>query len=283
MKKSWNVNLKKHFKKGQTTISDRSKAVLVVVCFLLFLGFYFYRNLDANLKGFYDSRNFRGDIQITGFSWTRPNAGPDVNFIYSETVEGKKISIPLKKSVRFKHLVMPYSNKIDLADGQGIIQGQEKTYDESDRVYRLIIDKAFELNPDRQKIEAELDEKINLHDSFVGSKIELSYFTSNKRDNIHLSSMEQYENGIPYRELKILGGWYDFPFRRLIENGEIYIKIVLPENMSRFKESKYDFKSDLKQLLKKTELPNGWYSLVDDGEQVSEIVEIHDGKVKDCE
>ena len=23
-------------------------------------------------------------------SWTRPNAGPDVNFIYSETVEGKK-------------------------------------------------------------------------------------------------------------------------------------------------------------------------------------------------
>lgn len=96
MKKSWNVNLKKHFKKGQTTISDRSKAFLVVICFLLFLGFYFYRNLDANLKGFYDSRSFRGDIQITGFSWTRPNAGPDVNFIYSETVEGKKISIPLK-------------------------------------------------------------------------------------------------------------------------------------------------------------------------------------------
>lgn len=156
MKKSWNVNLKKHFKKGQTTISDRSKAVLVVVCFLLFLGFYFYRNLDSNLKGFYDSRNFRGDIQITGFSWTRPNAGPDVNFIYSETVEGKKISIPLKKSVRFKHLVMPYSNKIDLAENLGI----ENTYDDFDRAYLPIIEKGFEFSTERIELEAELDKKL---------------------------------------------------------------------------------------------------------------------------
>lgn len=154
MKKSWNVNLKKHFKKGQTTISDRSKAVLVVICFLLFIGFYFYRNLDANLKGFYDSRSFRGDIQITGFSWTRPNAGPDVNFIYSETVEGKKISIPLKKSVRFKHLVMPYSNKIDLAENLRV----ENTYDDFDRAYLPIIEKGFEFSTERIELESVLSE-----------------------------------------------------------------------------------------------------------------------------
>lgn len=68
MKKRWNVDLKKNLKKGQTTISDQSKGILVVICFLVFLGFYFYRNLESNLKGFYASRNFRGDIQITGFS-----------------------------------------------------------------------------------------------------------------------------------------------------------------------------------------------------------------------
>ena len=185
MKKSWNVNLKKHFKKGQTTISDRSKAFLVVICFLLFLGFYFYRNLDANLKGFYDSRSFRGDIQITGFSWTRPNAGPDVNFIYSETVEGKKISIPLKKSVRFKHLVMPYSNKIDLAENLGI----ENTYDDFDRAYLPIIEKGFEFSTERIELEAELDKKINEYSAFSGSWIEISLSPFKKRGNNYFSLM----------------------------------------------------------------------------------------------
>lgn len=276
MKKSWNVNLKKHFKKGQTTISDRSKAVLVVVCFLLFLGFYFYRNLESNLKGFYDSRNFRGDIQITGFSWTRLNAGPDVNYIYSETIEGKKVSIPLKKSVRFKHLVMPYFNKIDMAKNQGI----ENTYDDFDRAYLPIIEKGFEFSTERIELEAELDKKINEYSAFSGSWIEISLPPFKKRGNNYFSLMEQYENGIPNSELKILGGWYEVSYSSFIESGDIYVKIISPENMSRFKESGNDFKSVLKHYLAIKSLPDGWYGLFDDGKQVSETVEIRNGKVR---
>ena len=277
MKKRWNVDLKKNLKKGQTTISDRSKGILVVICFLVFIGFYFYRNLESNLKGFYASRNFRGEIQITGFSWTRPNAGPDVNFIYSETIEGKKVSIPLKKSVRFKHLVMPYYNKIDLAENLGI----ENTYDDFDRSYLPIIEKGFEFSTERIELEAELDKKINKYSSFSGSWIEISLSPFKRRDSSYFSLLEQYENGIPYSKLKILGGWYDVSYSSFIESGDIFVKIISPENISRFKESGNDFKSVLKQYLVIRSLPDGWYGLFDDGKQVSETVEIRDGEVKD--
>ncbi|EQC78365.1 hypothetical protein HSISM1_798 [Streptococcus sp. HSISM1] len=79
-----------------------------------------------------------------------------MNFIYSETIEGKKISIPLKKSVRFKHLVMPYYNKIDLAENLGI----ENIYDDFNRAYLPIIEKGFEFSTERTELEAELDKKL---------------------------------------------------------------------------------------------------------------------------
>ena len=43
--------------------------MLVLVCFLALLFLFFYKNLEANLKGFYANRNFPGEIKITGFSW----------------------------------------------------------------------------------------------------------------------------------------------------------------------------------------------------------------------
>ena len=92
--------------------------------------------------------------------------------------------------------------------------------------------------------------------------------------------MEQYENGIPNSELKILGGWYDVSYSSFIESGDIYVKIISPENISRFKESEYDFKSVLKDYLVIKSLPDGWYGLFDDGKQVSETVEIRNGKVR---
>lgn len=277
MKKRWNVDLKKNLKKGQTTISDRSKGILVVICFLVFLGFYFYRNLESYLKGFYASRNFRGDIQITGFSWTRPNAGPDVNFIYSETIEGKKVSIPLKKSVRFKHLVMPYYNKIDVAEKQVM----ENTYDEYDRAYLPILEKAIELSPDRHYYEAKLEEKMNLLDTFIGSSIEINSSPFKKRGDNYFSLIDNYKNGIPFPESKILGGWCEVPFALFIATGDCYIEISLPENRGLLQDLNHDFKSDLEKLSKKTDLPDGWYRLVYNSERVSHVVEIRDGEVKD--
>ena len=83
--------------------SDKGKFCLVLVVFIVILGFCFYKNLESN-------RNFHGSIQITGFSWEQQNDGPDMNYLYTEKINGKLISIPLEKTVRFKHMVMPSFN-----------------------------------------------------------------------------------------------------------------------------------------------------------------------------
>lgn len=98
---------------------------------------------------------------------------------------------------------MPYSNKIDLAENLGI----ENTYDDFDRAYLPIIEKGFEFSTERIELEAELDKKINEYSAFSGSWIEISLSPFKKRGNNYFSLMEQYENGIPNSELKILGGW----------------------------------------------------------------------------
>ena len=67
----------------------------------------------------------------------------------------------------------------------------------------------------------------------------------------------------------------------VLSNQETFmLKIISPENISRFKESGNDFKSVLKHYLAIRSLPDGWYGLFDDGKQVSETVEIRNGKVR---
>ena len=72
--------------------SDKVKSILVLVCFLVVSSLFFYKNLEANLKGFYANRNFFGEVKITGFSWAEKNWGIDVNYTYTEKIKGKNIS-----------------------------------------------------------------------------------------------------------------------------------------------------------------------------------------------
>lgn len=89
--------------------SDKLKGYLVIAGFLLLLSICFYRNLESRIKGLYESNHYPGDIRITGFSFTSQDTlGIDVNYNYSEKVDGKDISIPLKKKLKFDQLIIPY-------------------------------------------------------------------------------------------------------------------------------------------------------------------------------
>ena len=263
--------------------SDKKKSFLVFLIFFALLGFCFYKNLESNLKGFYASRNYHGSVQITGFSWERENDAPDVNYVYTEKINGKEISIPfLKKPVQFKHMVMPYFAQLDNPKDKGLISGLASYIDLDSRPFLPIIEKALELHPERKQMENKLLNKIHQASDLKGTSIHLKESVS---DNLLFGKSEswytRYEAQSIEEKRTKLGGWYGFPLKDALANDAIYVQIELPEHIDQFDSLDIDLLEELKGILQKTSLPDGYYSLAIDGERVGKIVEIKKGKVED--
>ena len=167
-------------KKNLKIDTDKIKSFMVLVCFLVVSSLFFYQNLEAHLKGFYANRNFLGDVKMTGFSWAEENWGIDVNYNYTEKIKDKTISVPVKKSVRFKQLVMPYYDKMDVDKWRDPISELGSTYDESIRVYAPILEKALEIHPERTKLEESLTRKLNQASHLKGGTAKLRSTLSDK-------------------------------------------------------------------------------------------------------
>ncbi len=186
----------------------------------------FYKNLESNLKGFYASRNYHGSVEITGFSWERENDAPDVNYLYTEKINGKEISIPLKKPVKFKHMVMPYFAQLDNPENKGLISGLASYSDVDSRPYLPIIEKALDINPERKPIETELQNKIHQASELKETTIHLKESLSDG----YLSSKSEFwytdyeERSMEEKRTK-LGGWYGFPLKDALANDAIYVQI----------------------------------------------------------
>lgn len=263
--------------------SDKKKSCLVFLIFFALLGFCFYKNLESNLNGFYASRNYHGSVQITGFSWERENDAPDVNYVYTEKINGKEISIPfLKKPVQFKHMVMPYFAQLDNPKDEGLISGLVSYSDVDSRPFLPIIEKALELHPERKQMENELQNKIHQASDLKGTSIHLKESIS---DNLLFSKsvfwFTHYEERSMEENRTKLGGWYGFPLKDALANDAIYVQIELPKHIDRFDSLDIDLPEELKVVLQQTSLPDGYYSLAIDGERVGKIVEIKEGKVED--
>lgn len=262
--------------------SDKKKSCLVILIFFALLGFCFYKNLESNLKGFYASRNYHGSVEITGFSWERENDVPDVNYVYTETINGKEISIPLKKPVQFKHMVMPYFAQLDNPENKGLVRGLASYSDVDSRPYLPIIEKALELNPERKQLENELQNKIHQASELKGTNIHLKESIS---DNYLFGKSESWYTDYEERSMEEkrtkLGGWYGFPLKDALANDAIYVQIELPKHIDRFDSLDIDLPGELKGILQQTSLPDGYYSLAIDGERVAKIVRIKDDKVVD--
>lgn len=261
--------------------SDKGKFFLVLVVFIVILGFCFYKNLESNLKGYYSSRNFHGSVEITGFSWKRENDSPDMNYLYTEKINGKEISIPLEKTVRFKHMVMPYFEKLDNPKNKGLISDLASFYDDDSRTYLPIIEKALDINPEREPLETELQNKIYQASELKETTIHLKESLSDG----YLASKSifwytRYEAQSIEEKRTKLGGWYAFPLKDALANDAVYVQIELPKHTDSVDSIDINLPEQLKQLLQKTQLPDGYYSLAIKGKRVGKIVQIRKGRVE---
>ncbi len=244
---------------------------MVLVCFLVVSSLFFYRNLEAHLKGFYANRNFWGEIKITGFSWAEENWGIDVNYTYTEKIKDKTISVPVKKSVRFKQLVMPYYDKMDIDKWRNPI------YDESMRVYAPILEKALEINPERTKLEQSLTRKLNQASHLKGGTVKLRSTLSdqNRFGKGELWYSDRMEDAVSNNH-SILEELYNVPLNDALSHNAVYVQIILPEE--RYKEHFY-LRDQIQQLLEQLSLPDGTYVLETIDETNGDFVVVEQGKI----
>ena len=258
-------------KKNLKIDTDKRKSFMVLVCFLVVSSLFFYRNLEAHLKGFYANRNFLGEIKITGFSWAEENWGIDVNYTYTEKIKDKTISVPVKKSVRFKQLVMPYYDKMDIDKWRNPI------YDESMRVYAPILEKALEINPERTKLEQSLTRKLNQASHLKGGTVKLRSTLSdqNRFGKGELWYSDRMRDAVSNNH-SILEELYDLPLNDALSHSAVYVQIILPEE--RYKEHFY-LRDQIQQLLEQLSLPDGTYVLETIDETNGDFVVVEQGKI----
>ena len=257
--------------------TDKRKSFMVLVCFLVVSSLFFYRNLEAHLKGFYVNRNFWGEIKITGFSWADKIWGIDVNYTYTEKIKDKTISVPVKKSVRFKQLVMPYYDKMDLDEWRDPISELGSTYDESIRVYAPILEKALEINPERTKLEESLTRKLNQASHLKGGTVKLRSTLSDQ--NRFIKGIAWYSDRVGdavRNKHSILKELYDLPLNDALSHSAVYVQIILPEE--KYKEHFY-LRDQIQQLLEQLSLPDGTYVLGTIDKQIDYYVEVKQGKI----
>ena len=258
-------------KKNLKIDTDKRKSFMVLVCFLVVSSLFFYRNLEAHLKGFYANRNFWGEIKITGFSWAEENWGIDVNYTYTEKIKDKTISVPVKKSVRFKQLVMPYYDKMDIDKWRNPI------YNESMRVYAPILEKALEINPERTKLEQSLTRKLNQASHLKGGTVKLRSTLSdqNRFGKGELWYSDRMEDAVSNNH-SILEELYNVPLNDALSHNAVYVQIILPEE--RYKEHFY-LRDQIQQLLEQLSLPDGTYVLETIDETNGDFVVVEQGKI----
>ena len=240
--------------------SEKLKGYLVIAGFFLLLSICFYRNLESRIKGLYESHHYPGDIRITGFSFTTQDKfGIDVNYTYSEKVDGKGISVPLKRKMKFEQLIVPYYPHLDKYGRSGFFANLFSIYDEEYSTYVPILEKALELNPERKKLEQVIQRKMNENSKLKGSTITL-------------------KQGSIEKGRTTLGGWYDFPVEEALNNEVLYVQITLPRGVDK---ENFPIQEELESLLQKTSLPNAVY-LIETGDEFNiRKATIKDGKVKE--
>lgn len=259
--------------------SDKKKSCLVFLIFFVLLSFCFYKNLESNIKGIYQSHHYPGDIRVTGFSFTtQDKLEIQVNYTYSEKINGKEISIPLKKELEFGQFIIPYSAGLNEKENYGLVKGYWESR-EPVSVYAPIIEKSIELNPESKKLEQELKKKIDQNRVLRGSTVKLKLSMSSHLKYIDRNSwLEKYEYQSMKHNRTVLGGWYNFPIREALSSEAIYVHITLPQGVDW---ESVQFQEELEKMIEKTGLPNGAYTLntVDETSRIALFIK--DGKVKE--
>ena len=220
------------------------KITMPLILLLTMIAIFFYYNAQENIKGFYKTRGFQGKVQITGIGWAdkityRMNEEDEVKHYlifhidYQETINNKtahvKTQLPLHSDSDFNRQNSEYK----------ILPDEREYWDD-------FVKKSIKINPRNQKFINDISEALGTEKDFKNIIVQI--------EPVPYTTLYTYERG----HSKALGGYYDFSLKDALRNKQLTVQLSFPSGSTT---KEIDLHSQLEQLLKNSELPDGWYIL----------------------
>lgn len=242
-------------------------AVLIIV-----FGVFCYvgiKNIEIRAKAYLQARGFKGNLKVTGINPFSTNWNfyrVKVNYIYSETVNGRQYQIPIIKEHQPSELLFPfvpgdewYPEKKDIVS----LHTNTPLFPEStiEKSYGPIVYQALESQKDFKHIEKKYQTVIKKDPTFNQAKVELKLIFDSEvyplKFLIWLGG--EMKNNIQKGQTAF-GGAGALKVEDAIKENLLYVDISFPEKESPSLDIE-KMKEELIILNEKTPLPDGLYRI----------------------
>ncbi|MFS9013312.1 hypothetical protein [Streptococcus salivarius] len=252
------------------------KITMPLILLLTMIAIFFYYNAQENIRGFYKTRGFQGKVQITGIGWAdkityRMNKEDEVKHYlifhidYQETINNKKEHVNTQLPLHIQDLLYLYIASPTESDSDFNRQNSEYKILPDEREYGDdFIKKSIKINPRNQKFINDISKALSTEKDLKNIIVQI--------EPVPYTTLYTYERG----HSKALGGYYDFSLKDALRNKQLTVQLSFPSGSTT---KEIDLHSQLEQVLKNSELPDGWYILNQNNDFPKEV-HIDDNQIR---
>ena len=240
--------------------------------FILVFGIFCYvgiKNIESRANAYLQARDFKGKLKVTGINPFSANWNfyrVKVNYIYSETVNGRQYQIPIVREHQPSELLFPF------VPGDEWYLGRKDTVsifadfsifteENIEKNYGPIVYQALESQKDFKPIEKKYQIAFEKDPTFKQAKVKLKLIFDSRLypTKVFVWLGTEMKNNIQKGQTAF-GGAGALKVEEAIKENLLYVDISFPEKESRSMDIE-KIKEELKRLNEKTPLPDGLYRI----------------------
>ena len=266
------LNHRKDQLKKALLYCKRYQVLQKLAVFILVFGIFCYvwiKNIESRANAYLQARDFKGKLKVTGINPFSANWNfyrVKVNYIYSETVNGRQYQIPIIREHQPSELLFPFVPGDEWYLGR---RGNVSFFDTFSifteesivKSYGPIVYQALESQKDFKTIEQTYQTAIKKDSTFKQAKVKLKLILDSQvypRKVFEWLGTEMKNN--IQKGQTAFGGAGALKVEEAIKENLLYVDISFPEIESRSMDIE-KIKEELKRLNEKTPLPDGLYRI----------------------
>lgn len=184
---------------------------------------------------------------------------------YQETINNKTAHVKTQLPLHIQDLLYPYIASPTESDSDSNRQNSEYKILPDDREYwDDFVKKSIKINPRNQKFINGISKALRSENNLKNIIVQI--------EPVPDTTLYSYKKG----HSKALGGYYDFSLKDALRNKKLTIRLSFPSGSTS---KEIDLHSQLEQVLKKSELPDGWYILKQKNDFPNEV-HIDDNQIR---
>ena len=184
---------------------------------------------------------------------------------YQETINNKTAHVKTQLPLHIQDLLYPYIASPTENDSDFNRQNSEYKILPDEREYGDdFVKKSIKINPRNQKFINDISKALSTEKDLKNIIVQI--------EPVPYTTLYTYERG----HSKALGGYYDFSLKDALRNKQLTVQLSFPSGSTT---KEIDLHSQLEQVLKNSELPDGWYILNQNNDFPKEV-HIDDNQIR---